>query len=98
MMTQGKGYSKCQYVIGIVGHRVYMWDIPFKKQTLNYTEVKDKIQKLSVLSHCNNPHNLEGIVWPKEVFPLPNPICVFDTALSSFTMPVKAKKYASARI
>ena len=79
--------------IAIVGHRVVHGGNTFTKTTLITKDVKDTIQKLSVLAPLHNPQNLEGIVLAEEFFPNAKQVAVFDTAFHQ-TMPIKAKKYA----
>ncbi|WP_299261684.1 acetate kinase [uncultured Aquimarina sp.] len=83
--------------IHVVGHRVVHGGSTFAKTVEINNEVKQKIEKLSVLAPLHNPANLQGILVSEDIFKDAKQIAVFDTAFHQ-TMPLEAYKYAIPNI
>lgn len=77
----------------LVGHRVVHGGEKFHAPVLVTQEVKQEIEKLSVLAPLHNPANLTGIVSAELVFPNAKQVAVFDTAFHQ-SMPAHAYRYA----
>lgn len=77
----------------LVGHRVVHGGEKFHAPVQVTQEVKQEIEKLSVLAPLHNPANLTGIVSAELVFPNAKQVAVFDTAFHQ-SMPAHAYRYA----
>lgn len=77
----------------LVGHRVVHGGEKFHAPVLVTQEVKQEIEKLSVLAPLHNPANLTGVVSAELVFPNAKQVAVFDTAFHQ-SMPAHAYRYA----
>jgi len=77
----------------LVGHRVVHGGDKFQAPVEVTEEVKQEIEKLSVLAPLHNLANLTGIVSAEAVFPNAKQVAVFDTAFHQ-SMPAHAYRYA----
>ncbi|WP_282081410.1 acetate/propionate family kinase [Aquimarina algiphila] len=93
LMDKEIGVIQAASEIEAVGHRVVHGGSTFAETVEITEEVKQKVEKLSVLAPLHNPANLEGILVAEEIFPEAKQVAVFDTAFHQ-TMPVDAYKYA----
>jgi acetate kinase len=79
--------------VQLVGHRVVHGGERFTQPVRIDTQVKQEIERLSVLAPLHNPPNLTGIQVAEEVFPQAVQVAVFDTAFHQ-SMPNFAYRYA----
>lgn len=93
LMNSKTGVIQSASEIKVVGHRVVHGGSTFAETVEITTEIKQKIEKLSVLAPLHNPANLEGILVAEEIFTNARQVAVFDTAFHQ-TIPKEAYKYA----
>lgn len=79
--------------VKLVGHRVVLGGEKFSKTSVITSEVKDAINKLSIIAPLHNPANLIGIDVAEQIFPDAMQIGVFDTSFHH-TLPDYAYRYA----
>ena len=78
--------------VKLVGHRVVLGGEKFNKTTIITPEVKEAIDKLSVIAPLHNPPNLTGIQIAEQIFPEAVQVGVFDTSFHH-TLPDYAFRY-----
>lgn len=66
--------------IDVVGHRIVHGGQEYRHSVLITPEVKQAIDRLSLLAPAHNPANLEGIEAIEKVLPAVPQVAVFDTA------------------
>lgn len=79
--------------VKLVGHRVVLGGEKFSETSIITPEVKDTIEKLSVLAPLHNPPNLTGIHVAEQIFSEAIQVGVFDTSFHH-TLPDYAFRYA----
>ena len=79
--------------VKLVGHRVVLGGEKFSSTTEITPQVKEAIERLSVIAPLHNPPNLTGIEVAEHVFPEALQVAVFDTSFHH-TLPDYAFRYA----
>jgi len=88
-----KQFEQLNQQIVAVGHRVVHGGEYFTHSTLINKQVKQAIEKTSLMAPLHNPANLAGIISAQETYPHLPHVAVFDTAFFQ-TMPKHAYLYA----
>jgi acetate kinase len=79
--------------VKLVGHRVVLGGEKFSTTSIITSEVKNAIEKLSVIAPLHNPPNLTGIHVAEQIFSEALQVAVFDTSFHH-TLPEYAYRYA----
>lgn len=88
-----KRYQSLSAQLVAVGHRVVHGGETFTHSTLIDQQVKEAIEKTSLMAPLHNPANLAGIISAEAAFSHLPQVAVFDTAFFQ-TMPKQAYLYA----